>query len=157
MNRLEKVKQYVTSILLMQNDLVIRNKAFIHLFGASSLCSLLALKRNLNTELCAICGLLHDIYKYKNASSIDHGPLGSIEARKILTELDCFNEHEINIICNAIYNHSNKDSIDSPYDEMLKDADVLQHYLNNVNNPIQNNEIDRTNFVLNELSIIHKL
>ena len=69
MNRLEKVKQYVTSILLMQNDLVIRNKAFIHLFGVSSLCSLLALKRNLNTELCAICGLLHDIYKYKNASS----------------------------------------------------------------------------------------
>lgn len=153
MNRLEKIKKEVTLILMMQKDLKIRNKAFIHLFGVSSICSLLALKRNLDAELSAICGLLHDIYKYKNASSVDHGPLGSIEARRILTKMCCFTETEITTICNAIYNHSNKNSIDNPYDELLKDADVLQHYLNNVNNPIQNNEINRTNFVLNELSI----
>lgn len=153
MNRFEKVKKSVISNLMMQNDLEIRNKAFIHLFGVSSSCSLLALKRNLDPELSAICGLLHDIYKYKSASSIDHGPLGSIEARRILTEIGCFTENEINTICHAIYLHSNKDCIDSPYDELLKDADVLQHYLSNVNNPIQNNEVDRTYFVLNELSI----
>ena len=153
MNRLDKVKTYVVSILMAQNDYEIRNKGFIHLFGVSSICNLLALKRNLDPEICAVFGILHDIYKYKNASSIDHAHLGSIEARKILSEIDCFTESEIDIICHAIYNHSNKASIDNPYDELLKDADVLQHYLNNVNNPIQSNEIDRTNCLLHEFNI----
>jgi hypothetical protein len=35
------------------------------------------------------------------------------------------------MICNAIYNHSSKDSKQSSFDEVLIDADVMQHCLYN--------------------------
>ena len=40
-----------------------------------------------------------------------------------------------------------------PYDELLKDADVLQHYLYNTSDPIQENERLRLTVLLKELGI----
>lgn len=51
---------------------------YVHLYGISSTCSLLALKRGVNVELCAILGMLHDISSYKIGYSIAHAKLGSI-------------------------------------------------------------------------------
>ena len=132
MNRLEVIRKVVNDILTKQSNLEERHCGLIHLYGVSTICSLLALKRGLNIELCAIAGMLHDIYKYKTGNSIEHSKLGSIEARKILNELKCFKENEINIICKSIYNHSDKHNIDNVYDEILKDSDALQHYLYNI-------------------------
>ena len=61
------------------------------------------------------------------------------EARDILTKLDCFAPREIANICDAniamtcdaISCHSAKLEIDAPLADLLKDADVLQHYLYN--------------------------
>lgn len=97
--------------------------------------------------------MLHDIWTYKISYSVDHGKLGSIEARKILNEVNCFSEEEIDIICSSIFNHSNKQYIDSDYDEILKDADVLQHYLYNTNLAINENEKDRLDILFKELRL----
>ena len=34
------------------------------------------------------------------------------------------------MICSAIYHHGDKLVVDSPFDELLKDADVISHTLN---------------------------
>lgn len=153
MNRLEVIRKIVDSILMEQSDLEERRCGFIHLYGVSSNCSLLAFKRGMNAELCAIAGMLHDISSYKIGYSVDHSKLGAIEARKILNESKCFDEKEIDIICSSIYKHSNKAYVDDVYDEILKDADVLQHYLYNTNFKVSENEKDRLNKLFIELGI----
>lgn len=153
MNRLEKVREYVDEIIMNQENLRKKRSGFVHLYGVSTMCTILAKKRNLNVEICSICGMLHDIYKYRTLSSVDHGKLGSIDARKILTELNCFTKEEIDVICSTVYHHSDKDVIDGPYDELLKDADVLQHYLYNTSDPVQENEEIRLTLLLKELNL----
>ncbi|MBU5439166.1 HD domain-containing protein [Tissierella sp. MSJ-40] len=153
MNRLEIVRHIVDKILMDQSDLEERRCGYVHLYGVSDICSLLALKRGLDVELCAIAGMLHDIWSYKTGCSVDHAKLGSIEARKILNEINCFSEEEIDIICNSIFSHSNKQDIDNAYSEILKDADVLQHYLYNTNLDINENEKDRLNMLFKELEL----
>ena len=153
MNRLESVCNIVDKILLDRSELEHRRNGYVHLYGVSDLCALLALKRGLDVELSAVAGILHDIWSFKVAYTPDHAKLGSIEARKILNEINCFSEEEIDLICSAIFKHSNKQDVDNEYDEMLKDADVLQHYLNNTNFPVNENEKDRLNMLFIELGI----
>ena len=40
-------------------------------------------------------------------------------------------EKEIEMVTNAVYNHSDKGRVDTLFDEVLKDADALQHCLRN--------------------------
>jgi uncharacterized protein len=153
MDRLEKIREMVNGVLVKNSNLDERHCGLVHLYGVSSISSLLALKRRLNVELCAVSGMLHDIVTYKTGNSLEHSKLGSIEARKILNEAKCFNEEEINVICKAIYNHSDKHKIDDTYDEVLKDADVLQHYLYNTNLKIFEKDKNRLSILLKEVGI----
>ena len=75
--------------------------------------------------------MLHDIYTYANLDSQDHAHKGAEMARNILNSLSIFSDDEINLICTAIHNHSHKSMIHGPIDEILKDADVMQHVLYN--------------------------
>lgn len=52
-------------------------------------------------------------------------------ARNILDSLNAFSEEEKNLICTAICNHSDKSIVHDSLDEILKDADVMQHVLYN--------------------------
>lgn len=153
MNKLDKIRKVVDMILMEQSDFDRRHSGFVHLYGVSSICSLLALKRGLDTELSGAAGMLHDISTYKIGNSMDHSKLSSIEARRILSETKCFNEDEINVICKAIYTHSDKHNVDDIYDEILKDADVLQHYLHNPNNKVEEMEKKRLMDLLTEIDI----
>lgn len=153
MDRLEKIREIINDILIKNSNIDERYSGFVHLYGVSSFSGMLALKRGLNSELCAVAGMLHDIASYKTGNSFEHAKLGSIEARKILSEAKSFSEDEINIICTAIYNHSDKDKIDGIYDEVLKDADVLQHYLYNTNLKIFEKDKNRLNILLKEIGI----
>lgn len=153
MNRLEEVRKVVNNILIKQSNINERHCGYIHLYSVASNCSLLALKRGLNIELCAIAGMLHDISRYKNGSDIEHARLSSLDARKIMNEIKGFSDEEINIVCSAVSKHSNKQEIDSYYDEALKDADVLAHYLNNANFLVEEKEKDRLKELFKELGI----
>jgi uncharacterized protein len=153
MNRLEKVCKVVDDILKKQSNLSERHNGYVHLYGVASNCSLLALKRGLNPELCSIAGMLHDISRYKNGSDIEHANLSSLDARKIMNEIKGFDAEEINIVCSAISKHSNKEDIGDYYDEVLKDADVLSHYLNRSKFQVEEKERDRLNKLFKELGI----
>jgi len=131
MNRVEKVRDIIDEILLNMTDVEERRCAYLHLYGVSQTCALLALKRNENVELAVIAGMLHDIYSYANMDSTDHAHKGAKMARSILDSLNIFNENEKNLICSAIYNHSDKSIVHDSLDELLKDADVMQHVLYN--------------------------
>lgn len=131
MNRIEKVREVVDEIILHMTDKEERRCAYLHLYGVSQACALLALKREVDVELATIAGMLHDIYSYANMNPLDHAHKGSEMAREILDSLQIFSEEEKELICTAIYYHSDKAEVHNWLDEILKDADVMQHVLYN--------------------------
>ena len=131
MDRLEKVRQVVDQILHQQPDLEERRCGFVHLYGVAQTCALLALQRELDPQICAVMGMLHDIATYRSGDPTDHAPRGAVEAAAILNDTGQFSQQEIDRICQAISTHSAKHQIDGALAELLKDADVLQHYLYN--------------------------
>jgi uncharacterized protein len=131
MDRLELVRQAVDDIVRQQPDPEERRCGFVHLYGVSATSVLLAMARGLDPQLCAIAGMLHDIWSYKTGDPTDHARLSAQEAKRILAELGCFTQDEIAIVCEAISRHSAKDKVDGEMAELLKDADVFQHCLYN--------------------------
>lgn len=143
MDRIEKVRKIVDEILLHMTDAKERRCAYLHLYGVAQACAMLALKRNENAELAVVAGMLHDIYSYANMDSNDHAHKGAEMARNILNTLNIFNEDEKDLICTAIYHHSDKSMVHDWLDEILKDADVMQHVLYNPLFDIKQHEQER--------------
>lgn len=129
MNKLDIVKEKVFENLESKCYGYKKKQAYDHLIGVSNLCGILALKRNLDVEISMIIGLLHDYSTYILGSSFDHAHRSSMLSTKLLNDLN-FNEQDITIISTAIYNHSDKEKINDEYSELIKDADVLNQYLN---------------------------
>lgn len=67
--------------------------------------------------------MLHDIYSNANMDTQDHAHKGALMARNNLNSLQVFKEDEIDLICTAIYNHSDKSIIHNSFHEILKDAE----------------------------------
>ena len=153
MDRIETVREIVDEIVLNMTDTKERRCAYLHLYGVSQSCALLSLKRKDNVELSVIAGMLHDIYSYANMDSQDHAHKGAVMARNILDSLNLFSEEEKNLVCSAIYNHSDKASIHDLLDEILKDADVMQHILYNPLFEINQHEQKRYNSLKIELGL----
>ncbi len=74
-------------------------------------------------------------------------------AREILTGLNLFSDAEITKICSAIYNHSSKGVTHCAFDEVLIDADVMQHCLYNPLFEVKSHEIERFNLLKNEFGL----
>ena len=153
MDRVEKVRQIVDEILLNMTDYEERRCAYLHLYGVAQTCALLSIKRKGNVELSIIAGMLHDIYSYANMDSQDHAHKGALMARNILDSLNVFSEEEKNLICTAIYNHSDKSIVHDSLDEILKDADVMQHVLYNPLFDIKQQESERFNSLKKEFNL----
>jgi uncharacterized protein len=152
-DRLEKAREIVDEILRNQSDEIERRCGFVHLYGVAAMCSMLAIKRGLNVEISTISGMLHDIASYKTGDPVNHAERGAIEARTILSQLDLFSEQEIDSICTAIANHSNKYDIHDDYSELLKDSDVLQHHLYNTSFKVNEKESARLLKLFKELGM----
>lgn len=143
MNRIEVLRQHIDNILLKIPDTEERRCAYVHLYGVAQNCTLIALRRGENVELATMAGMLHDIYSYSKLDPIDHAHKGAVLAKEILTSLEITNNDETKIICDAIYTHSEKELVHSEFNEILKDADVLHHYLYNPAIGIKSNEKSR--------------
>ena len=154
MDRIKMVQAYVDEMLQSCADEIERNCGYKQLYGVSQGCAILAMKRNENVELAVIAGLLHDIYKYKMLDSTDHAHKGALLAKDLLSSIGSFSSDEIDKISQAIYNHSDKANIDTIFDEILKDADVLQHCLYHPFAPVAEHEKDRFRMLKEELGLI---
>lgn len=140
MGRLKELRKYVDGELNRIDDADKRTSAIVHLYGVSLAATIVAKKRGLDPEIASMAAMLHDLYAYKTGSYDDHAHKGADLAREILEKLKLANDTETALICSAIYHHDDKLVTDSPMDEVLKDADVIHHCLNDPSKTIKEKE-----------------
>ncbi len=87
--------------------------------------------------------------------SSDHAEKGADEARKILNMLGNFSNSEIEMICDAIYHHSNKEYGQCAFNKILIDADLLQHYLYNPMLELSKEKAGRIEILKEECGLSH--
>jgi HD superfamily phosphodiesterase len=145
MSRVKDLQKHIHKVLKGMDDSQKRAAAVAHLHGVSLAAVMIAKKRGENAELAAMAGLLHDLYAYKSGSYDDHAHKGAEYARKLLEELGITSADETDIICSAIWHHDSKAEVDSPMDEILKDADVIHHSLGDPTKEIKPHELARYN------------
>ncbi len=143
MSRLKELRKYVDTEINKIEDTDKRTGAIAHLYGVSLAATMIAKKRGLDSEIASMAAMLHDLHAYKTGSYDDHAHKGADLAREILDELGLTDGTETDMICSAIYHHDDKLAVDSPMDEVLKDADVIHHCMNDLSKPIKEKEQDR--------------
>ena len=152
MSRIKDLQKKVYHVLEKNiDDADKRAKAVAHLHGVALAAAILAKKRGENAELATMAGLLHDLWAYKSGSYDDHAHLGAEYARKVLGEMTTPEETEI--ICSAIYHHDSKAEVDTPMDEILKDADVIDHSLADPTKEVKAHEQARFDRLCEELGL----
>lgn len=140
MGRLKDLRIYVENELNKMENVDRRNSAIVHLYGVSLAATILAKKRGQDPELASMAAMLHDLHAYKTGSYDDHAHKGAELAREILSELKLTDPEETDLICSAIYHHDDKLLTDGPMDELLKDADVIHHCMNDLSKTIKEKE-----------------
>ena len=153
MGRLKNLRAFIANELRNMEDMDKRDSALLHLNGVSLAATLLAEKRGLDSELAAMAGLLHDMAAYRSGSYDDHAHRGADYAAEVLRTMGETTDEEIDQICSMIYHHDDKQVIDSPLDEVLKDADVIHHCFNDLSKPVKDKEKARFNALIEELGL----
>ena len=151
-NRLESLRNEIDRLLEKENYEKLR-MYISHMYGVARFCTLLAIKRAANIEIATTCGMLHDIYYMTGGSSDNHAMKGAEQAKSILKGMNQYSDDEIEIVTTAILRHSDKRNIHAQYDELLKDADVMDHCFYNADFPVAEWEMERYNKLLNELGL----
>ena len=149
-NRLEHLR-YTIDRLIMNKQPYQARYFFTHLYSVSYFCTLLARRRGLDPELASTAGMLHDIYQVTAGTTEKHALYGAEESEKILRSMQSYTDEEIEIVKNAVKHHSKKRKVHAPYDEILKDADVLSHSLYNVDYAVIEKDAARYEKLLIEL------
>lgn len=137
--RLDKVRNIMDPIIKGIDDEERKRCAYVHLYGVGLFASFLALKRGYSreeAELAEIAGMLHDLQKYVDATENDndgaHAHRCADYAREnVLAKISDFTSEEVEMIYHGIYNHSDKDEKGHWFDEIIKDADAMQHAFRN--------------------------
>ena len=140
MSRLKEIRAVVNNELNKMENADKRTEAINHLYGVSLAATMIAKKRGQDPELAAMAAMMHDLHAYRSGSYDDHAHKGAELAREILGKLGLTNDAETNVICSAIYHHDDKLVIDGPMDEVLKDADVIHHCMNDLSKPVKDKE-----------------
>lgn len=156
--RIDTLRKYVDEMLLQNEDLEYRRCGYVHLYGVGMAAALIASKRGFDPELAEIAGMLHDYISYQNGKfdTPNHAHECEPIVRELLNKINITTVEETNMICSAIYNHSDKNRIDSEFDEIIKDADVMQHWLRNPKEPLYRDE-DRVKKLCMEFRLNQKL
>ena len=150
MSRIKDLQKQVHRVLEKMEDEDKRLKAISHLHGVALAAAMLAKKRGENAELATMAGLL---YAYKSGSYDDHAHLGADYARKLLEKLAITTPEETDVVCSAIWHHVSKAEVDGPMDEILKDADVIDHSLSDPTKEVKAHEVARYAKLCEELGL----
>ena len=153
MGRLKTLRTYVDGELNAMENPDKRTGAIVHLYGVSLAATMIAKKRGLDPELASMAAMLHDLYAYKSGSYDDHAHKGADLAREILGQLALTTPEETETICSAIYHHDDKHVVDGPMDEVLKDADVIHHCMNDLSKAVKEKEKARYENLCREFSM----
>lgn len=100
-----------------------------HIMGSIKGATLLALKRGLDPELVTIAMILHDLGRIPTGVFEGHDEAGAPFIRGLLERTGEFTPEEIELIVHLTRTHRKKDETGNPYEECIRDADVLDIYL----------------------------
>lgn len=153
MSKLKELRKYVDAEINKMEDQDKRTSAIAHLYGVSLAATMIAKKRGIDPEIASMAAMLHDLHAYKTGSYDDHAHLGSELAREILGNLGLTDKTETDLICSAIYHHDDKHAVDGPMDEVLKDADVIDHCLKDSSKPVKEKEQARFDSLCKEFGM----
>jgi uncharacterized protein len=155
-NRLEALRDEIDRLILEGNpdrDYKLLCKYNAHMYGVAHFCNLLAMRRGLDQELATTIGAIHDI-DYMTGRGLDnHAPKAAEQAREVLRSMNASSEDEIDVIYTAILMHDDIGEIHGVYDELLKDADIMDHILLNPGSPIPDRKAERFVRLCKELGI----
>lgn len=97
----------------------------IHMASAGQLAWAMALERGADPDLAACAASIHDIGRITTGRKAGHAEAGYEPAKRLLAASCLFTEEEVEIIAQAVKNHSSKDVIGTVIEEIVKDADVV--------------------------------
>jgi uncharacterized protein len=134
-DRVTKCERYVADLLLTSDLPDLKRDSSIcwelkHQASTLQFAKVLAMRRGLAVDLCAVGLMLHDVYSIIHGSYENHAHLGAPLAIDILREIGGFSEEELSRVWCIIYNHSDKHiRSQDPYEEIGKDVDILDCFL----------------------------
>ena len=153
MNRIDRLYTYLNKYVFLDDRRELRHIYLMHMQGVAQFAAMIALRRGVNPEIATIAGLLHDIHTLDTLDTIKHAQKGAKEAREILTQIGGYSIEEKDAICDAIKHHSDKKTVHAQLDEVLKDADVMQHCMYNVHMLPSDKDAPRFSRLLNEFGM----
>ncbi|MFC5652309.1 CHAP domain-containing protein [Paenibacillus solisilvae] len=111
------------------------------------------MRRGHNQELAEIAGLLHHYYYFKTGIK-DFPGVNSAEAvRPWIRDMKIFTKEEQFILQQVIFYLEERSRSHGPYDEIVKDAYVLQRYFHNTSRTVSQQDTLRLRNLLRELGI----
>jgi putative nucleotidyltransferase with HDIG domain len=132
--RYDEVKKAALAFLIEKNP-DYAPVGIAHTGYVACLSALLARSRGLDMELAQTAAYLHDLwlhwhYPYDAEIARRHAHEGALLAGEILRGIGAFCADEMETVATMIENHDFLEEINDPMSEILKDADMLSHYLN---------------------------
>lgn len=101
----------------------------LHMASSSRLAYMMALERGVDPELAACACAGHDYGRIITGKQPGHAEAGYEPVKSFLKGLgELFTPEEQEIIALAAKNHSKKSVVGTPYEEIVKDADVVDCY-----------------------------
>lgn len=132
--RFDRLKIKVTCFL-MENNPDYAPIGIAHLAYSACIGAILARKRGQNMDLAQTAGYLHDVWlhlhaPYDEATVKLHAHEGALLAERFMREMGEYTDGEIAVVARMIENHDFTGQTDDPMSEIMKDSDMLSHYLN---------------------------
>ena len=100
----------------------------IHAVGSGKIGYILGLQRELDPDLAAIVASCHDYGRIVTGKQEGHAEAGYEPVREFLKRTGLLTDEEIETVAKATKNHSRKSETGTPYEEIAKDADVLDFH-----------------------------
>ncbi|MDD6539972.1 MAG: HD domain-containing protein [Firmicutes bacterium] len=100
----------------------------IHITSCAKIGYMLAEERGVDPILAAAACACHDYGRIITGKQPGHAEAGYLPVQEFLRGTGLFEENEIEVIAVAVRDHSKKEEIGAPLDEIVKDADVLDFY-----------------------------
>lgn len=100
-----------------------------HIEQAVTYAKMLAVRRKLDPDFAACAAAAQNIGRIVFGKSEGHAETGYELARRLYAAVGCFTPVEVEQLAASVRNHSHKDKVDSPLDELGKDVDVYVRYV----------------------------
>lgn len=100
----------------------------IHCMGSARIASILSARRGVDIELGYSAGALHDFGRFVTGRQENHAENGYEPVKDFLKRLNIFSEPELEEVSRAVKNHSRKEAVGTPLEEIAKDCDILDCY-----------------------------